>query len=113
MLCPATTPVRHVVLLVLQFHVRYKCEYGQEVYLVGNCSALGDWDVMKGVQLVWSSGHIWEGSVELPAGWVLGCTRTCTLHCWCLVPTHSNFLAWFCVDCCYAWRAVRVLQRAF
>jgi hypothetical protein len=51
-----------------QFHVRYKCEFGQEVYLVGNCDALGDWDVMKGVQLVWSAGHIWEGSVELPAG---------------------------------------------
>jgi hypothetical protein len=55
-------------LLLLQFHVRYKCEFGQEVYLVGNCDALGDWDVMRGVQLVWSPGHIWEGSVELPAG---------------------------------------------
>lgn len=53
---------------LLQFHVRYKCEYGQEVYLVGNCDALGDWDVMRGVQLVWSPGHVWEGSVELPAG---------------------------------------------
>lgn len=90
MLRPATTPVRHVLLLVLQFHVRYKCEYGQEVYLVGNCSALGDWDVMKGVQLVWSSGHIWEGSVELPAGCVLGCTlharniARCIAGAWCL-----------------------------
>lgn len=53
---------------VLQFHVRYKCEFGQEVYLVGNCEPLGDWDVMQGVQLVWSPGHVWEGSVELPAG---------------------------------------------
>jgi hypothetical protein len=52
----------------LQFHVRYKCEFGQEVYLVGNCSALGNWDVLEGVQLVWSPGHIWEGSVELPSG---------------------------------------------
>lgn len=48
--------------------MRYKCDFGQEVYLVGNCAALGDWDVMKGVQLVWGAGHIWEGSVELPAG---------------------------------------------
>lgn len=56
------------LLLLLQFHVRYKCEFGQEVYLVGNCDALGDWDVMRGVQLVWSPGHIWEGAVELPAG---------------------------------------------
>eukprot|EP00775_Hariotina_reticulata_P002125 gene2125-2444_t len=51
-----------------EFHVRYKCEFGQEVYLVGNCSALGNWDVLEGVQLVWSTGHIWEGAVELPAG---------------------------------------------
>lgn len=57
-----------LLLLLVQFHVRYKCEFGQEVYLVGNCDALGDWDVMRGVQLVWSPGHIWEGSVELPAG---------------------------------------------
>jgi hypothetical protein len=57
-----------VLCCAVQFHVRYKCEFGQEVYLVGNCGALGDWDVMKGVQLVWNPGHIWEGSVELPAG---------------------------------------------
>lgn len=52
----------------VKFHVRYKCEFGQEVYLVGNIEALGNWDVMRGVQLVWSAGHVWEGSVELPAG---------------------------------------------
>ncbi|KAF6262640.1 hypothetical protein COO60DRAFT_1495133 [Scenedesmus sp. NREL 46B-D3] len=52
----------------VKFHVRYKTDFGQEVYLVGNCSALGDWDVLQGVRLAWSAGHIWEGSVELPAG---------------------------------------------
>eukprot|EP00882_Tetradesmus_deserticola_P003887 GHRQ01004111.1.p1 GENE.GHRQ01004111.1~~GHRQ01004111.1.p1 ORF type:complete len:251 (+),score=115.78 GHRQ01004111.1:188-940(+) len=52
----------------VKFHVRYKTDFGQEVFLVGNCSALGDWDVLQGVRLVWSAGHIWEGSVELPAG---------------------------------------------
>jgi hypothetical protein len=52
----------------MQFHVRYKTDFGQEVYLVGNCSALGNWDVLQGVRLVWSPGHIWEGSVELPSG---------------------------------------------
>ncbi|WIA42683.1 hypothetical protein OEZ86_008641 [Tetradesmus obliquus] len=52
----------------VKFHVRYKTDWGQEVYLVGNCAALGDWDVLAGVRLAWSPGHIWQGSVELPAG---------------------------------------------
>ncbi|KAF8056234.1 CAF1-7 [Scenedesmus sp. PABB004] len=92
----------------VKFHVRYKTDFGQEVYLVGNCAALGNWDVMQasparraqrgsgrsgggsggsggggggcgrgahsrapaaqGVRLTWSAGHIWQGSVELPAG---------------------------------------------
>lgn len=54
--------------LFVQFHVRYKTEFGQEVYLVGNCNALGNWDVLSGVRLKWGPGHVWEGSVELPAG---------------------------------------------
>lgn len=71
-LAPPTTPhhTHHTTPhnTTQQFHVRYKCEFGQEVYLVGSCAALGDWDVLRGKQLVWSPGHIWEGSVELPAG---------------------------------------------
>lgn len=35
--------------------------------LVGGHPALGSWDVANALPMSWSDGHVWKGSVELPA----------------------------------------------
>lgn len=54
------TPVR--------FNIRVRCEFGQQLVVVGSCAALGAWNVDNAVRLTWQEGHIWETGVELPAG---------------------------------------------
>jgi hypothetical protein len=48
--------------------VRYKTDFGQTVCLVGNVDALGKWQVDHAVQLAWSDGHLWQGSIPIPEG---------------------------------------------
>ncbi|GIL48557.1 hypothetical protein Vafri_5049 [Volvox africanus] len=40
---------------------------GEHLVLVGDCEALGAWDVHKGVQLHWCSGHMHTATVAVPA----------------------------------------------
>ncbi|GIL74434.1 hypothetical protein Vretimale_2062 [Volvox reticuliferus] len=40
---------------------------GEHLVLVGDCEALGAWDVRKGVQLHWCSGHMHTATVIVPA----------------------------------------------
>lgn len=54
------TPVR--------FNIRLKVEFGQRLVVVGGCGSLGAWNVDNAVRLTWQEGHVWEASVELPAG---------------------------------------------
>lgn len=66
----AANQATHQPSLVLypQFHVRYKTDFGQTVCLVGNVDALGKWQVDHAVQLAWSEGHLWQGSIPIPEG---------------------------------------------
>jgi alpha-amylase len=54
--------------LLLQFNVRYKTDFGQEVFLVGNVPELGNWEVTKGVRLTWTDGHLWQGAINIATG---------------------------------------------
>lgn len=44
-----------------------KCEtaLGQEVRVVGNVAALGEWDPRSAPAMQWTDGHIWKGTLEL------------------------------------------------
>lgn len=56
----AGTPVR--------FNIRLKVEFGQQLVVVGSCNSLGSWNVDNAIRLNWQEGHVWEASIELPAG---------------------------------------------
>lgn len=47
--------------------VQKETKPGQWVVLVGGHPALGSWDVANALPMSWSDGHVWKGSVELPA----------------------------------------------
>lgn len=57
-----------VTVIPVQFSVQYECKYGQEVYLVGSCAALGAWDTTQAVKLTWNEGHTWKTAVGFTAG---------------------------------------------
>lgn len=40
---------------------------GEDVRVVGDHEELGAWDASQGLELVWSPGHCWKGSVYVPA----------------------------------------------
>lgn len=40
----------------------------QDICLVGEDPALGDWDVSKCVPMAWHEGDVWTADAELPEG---------------------------------------------
>ncbi|EFJ47443.1 hypothetical protein VOLCADRAFT_92161 [Volvox carteri f. nagariensis] len=42
---------------------------GEYLTVVGDCEALGSWDVERGVRLHWCSGHMHTATITLPADW--------------------------------------------
>ena len=52
----------------VNFEIRRKCEYGEQVCVVGNVDKLGRWNKHDGVFLKWHPGDVWKGSVEVNAG---------------------------------------------
>ena len=43
-------------------------EFGESIKMVGNEACLGAWDLGKGVDLTWTDGDVWRGTVEIPVG---------------------------------------------
>jgi hypothetical protein len=43
-------------------------KYGQSLRVVGNLPALGGWDTARGLDLRWSEGHVWAGTLEVDVG---------------------------------------------
>jgi len=47
------------------FNLPYRCDFGQNLAIVGSEHQLGAWDVTKGVALRWSDGDVWQGEIEM------------------------------------------------
>ncbi|GLC35196.1 hypothetical protein PLESTB_000564800 [Pleodorina starrii] len=47
--------------------------HGQQLVLVGNCEALGNWDPKKGVRFTWCEGHSHIAETELPIHTDMAC----------------------------------------
>ncbi len=38
---------------ILRFRINYETQFGNNVYITGNISALGNWDLKKAIKLNW------------------------------------------------------------
>lgn len=53
---------------------------GEHLVLVGDCKALGDWDVANGLRLGWCSGHMHTATFMLPSDWQTFKAKLVMLH---------------------------------
>lgn len=60
--CTSGTPVR------VSFGLPYRCNFGQNLRLVGSGAPLGDWDVSRSAAMTWSAGDVWKAELELELG---------------------------------------------
>lgn len=51
----------------VNFHLPYRCKYGQKLCLVGSNDVLGGWHVDRAVPMNWTEGDIWTVELQLPA----------------------------------------------
>src|SRR5450432_1739697 len=51
----------------IHFFIRYKSNYGEKIWIKGNCSELGDDDFEKAFLLSYLNLEIWSGTVSLHA----------------------------------------------
>lgn len=58
----SATPVR------VSFRLPYRCNFGQNLRLVGSGAPLGDWDVSRSAAMTWSDGDVWKAELELQLG---------------------------------------------
>lgn len=66
----------------VSFSVPYRCEFGQNLSLIGSSSALGEWDLQSCTNMHWSDGDIWRAELNLPARclsamWLIGVLISC------------------------------------
>ena len=50
---------------MLRFHLPYRCNFGQQLCIVGEVEQLGGWDVQRGVPMLWTEGDVWVAELEL------------------------------------------------
>lgn len=48
--------------------MQYRCQFGQNVSIVGGHKSLGDWNPGQGIALQWSEGDAWIGEAEIQLG---------------------------------------------
>ena len=59
----------------VSFSVPYRCEYGQNLSLVGSVSTLGGWNLQGCTDMSWNDGDIWRADLDFPARYVTGDTQ--------------------------------------
>lgn len=52
----------------VKFKIKKELQFGDRLAVVGSADMLGKWDAAKGLELVWSDGHVWQAEVTLPSG---------------------------------------------
>ena len=67
-LFPALAPAASPFSVPITF--AYTNDVGNRYYLcvIGNCPALGDWDLTRAVPLAWHDGNVWSATIAIPAG---------------------------------------------
>ncbi|MBP1590389.1 MAG: hypothetical protein ILO10_09380 [Kiritimatiellae bacterium] len=67
-LFPALAPAASPFPVPITF--AYTNDVGNHYYLcvIGNCPALGDWDLTRAVPLAWHDGNVWSATIAIPAG---------------------------------------------
>ena len=63
---PAESDVRDDDSEVFEFVVQYPTKFGEELYVIGSCPELGDWDLGKKVHMGWFEGNHWKVKVAIP-----------------------------------------------
>lgn len=58
------------LLVGVRFSINYRCEFGDELRLVGSADELGAWDESRGLRMNWSENDLWTITVDLPFGLV-------------------------------------------
>jgi hypothetical protein len=56
--------------LKLSLALRYRCDFGQHLCVVGGSERLGQWDLQLAPQMTWTEGDVWVLEISLPAKWV-------------------------------------------
>ena len=51
----------------MSFALPYRCEFGQNLSIVGSTTSLGSWDVDQSVDMEWTDGDVWRVELEIPA----------------------------------------------
>lgn len=65
----------------VNFAVKCSTQYGQRVLLVGDHPKLGCWTPSDAVELKWSAGGCWTGTVSFPADTKTISYKVCKLSC--------------------------------
>ena len=55
----------------VDFKVPLHLDFGRQLTVAGDCAPLGSWDPSSAAVLTWTEGDLWQGSVEIPAGYVI------------------------------------------
>eukprot|EP00435_Cladocopium_sp_Y103_P060057 s1010_g21.t2 len=51
---------------VYELVVQYSTKFGEELYVIGSCPELGEWDLGKKVHMGWFEGNFWKVKVAIP-----------------------------------------------
>lgn len=51
--------------LPVSFKIPYRCNFGQNLAMIGAGETLGDWDASKCVKMQWSDGDLWTAELAL------------------------------------------------
>ena len=53
--------------MTLSFALPYRCEFGQNLSIIGSTTSLGSWDIDQSVDMEWTDGDVWRVELEIPA----------------------------------------------
>ena len=51
----------------VSFAMPYRCEFGQNLCLIGSTLDLGGWDTQRCVNMQWTAGDVWKVELEIRA----------------------------------------------
>lgn len=54
--------------ILIRFKLNRRTEFGRGHRIVGDCPALGNWDVSEGAEMSWTPNDVWTASAQVPPG---------------------------------------------
>ena len=52
----------------MEFHIKFRTDYGQQMKIVGSALEFGSWAIAKSPVMKWSEGDVWSATLRLPVG---------------------------------------------